>query len=161
MVNVVDSGNIESITKKIMIKEQIGICAALAKHFKIKPDVVKDIAKAYLAEVGGEHPVLDIELGGKSFKIGASKHSIKVSEMLFFKKFKKTALYGDALNLFENEEVDFVVFYSGSALMMLMPEEYYDGYGGVFLKDPSGYPAFTIQPVSHYLDYNYRVPDAE
>ena len=139
-----------------MTKEQIGIYKALAKHFRIKPEIVKNIVERYLIDVGGEHPAITIELPfGKTFRVGASKHSVRVGEMLFYKKFKKSELYGDTVNLFENEEVDFVVFYSGSALMLIQPETYYDGYGGVFLKDPSGYPSFVIEPVVHYLEYNF------
>lgn len=145
-----------------MTKEQIGIYKALAKHFRIKPEIVKTIVERYLIEVGGEHPAITIELPwGTAFRVGASKHSVKAGEMFFFKKFKKSELYGDAVNLLENEEVDFVVFYSGSALMLVRPETYYDGFGGVFLKDPSGYPSFVIEPVAHHLDYNYPKEDVE
>lgn len=145
-----------------MTKEQIGIYKALAKHFRIKPEIVKNIVERYLIDVGGEHPAITIELPfGKTFRVGASKHSVRAGEMLFYKKFKKSELYGDAINLFENEEVDFVVFYSGSALMLVQPETYYDGYGGVFLKDPSGYPSFAIEPVVHYLEYNFPSDEAE
>jgi hypothetical protein len=145
-----------------MTKEQIGIYKALAKHFKIKSETVKHIVEQYLIDVGGEHPAITIELPlGRTFRIGASKHSVKAGEMLFYKKFKKSELYADAVNLFENEEVDFVVFYSGSALMMVQPETYYDGFGGVFLKDPSGYPSFVIEPVTHYLEYHFPAEEAE
>lgn len=139
-----------------MTKEQIGIYKALAKHFRIKPEIVKNIVERYLIDVGGEHPAITIELPfGKAFRVGASKHSVSAGNMLFYKKFKQSGLYADAVNLFENEEVDFVVFYSGSALMLVQPETYYDGFGGVFLKDPSGCPSFVIEPVAHHLDYHY------
>jgi hypothetical protein len=138
-----------------MTKEQVEVYRKIAKQFKLKADSVKKIFQDYLDSVGHESRVMDVEVADTSFYFGVSKNTAKVNEMLVYDKFKKTALYADAIDLIENSNVGFVVFFSGNTLMTLYPSDSYDGFGGIFVMSLGFSESFVLEPFSHWLSFNY------
>lgn len=130
---------------------QVRICEALAKHYRVKKATVADSVKAYLKDLGEEHPVIEVTVANEHLRIGASKDTLALGKMFFHRLFIKTDLYAEAIMLFENDEVECVAFYSGGALMVISEASQYDGEGGVFLRDPDKTSGYAIEPMAHYL----------
>ena len=130
---------------------QVRVCEALAKHYRVKKQIVSDNVKAYLRDLGEEHPVIEVTVSGEHLRIGTSKDTLTLGKMFFYRLFIKTDLYAEAIMLFENEEVGCVAFYSGGALMVISEASQYDGEGGVFLRDPDKTLGYAIEPMAHYL----------
>lgn len=130
---------------------QVRICEALAKHYRVKKATVTDSVKAYLKDLGEEHPVIEVTVSGEHLRIGASKDTLALGKMFFYRLFVKTDLYASAITLFENEDVECVAFYSGGALMVISEASQYDGEGGVLIRDPAKTLGYAIEPMAHYL----------
>jgi hypothetical protein len=130
---------------------QVRICEALAKHYRVKKATVADSVKAYLKDIGEEHPVIEVTVSDHHLRIGASKDTLTLGKMFFYRLFIKTDLYAEAIMLFENDEVECVAFYSGGALMVISEASQYDGEGGVFLRDAAKTLGYAIEPMAHYL----------
>ena len=130
---------------------QVRLCAALAKHYRAKKATVTDSVKAYLKDLGEEHPVIEVTVSGKHLRIGTSKDTLTLGKMFFYRLFVKTDLYANAITLFENEEVECVAFYSGGALMVIAEAYDYNGVGGLFIRDPDKKNGYIIEPMAHYL----------
>jgi hypothetical protein len=133
-----------------MTREQQGVCDAIAKHFGYTKARVKDQAKEYFKEHGGDQPVMEIYAQNKMHRVGVSKNTLALGKLLFAKYFKKSDLYSDVLNLINNDLVEVVALYSGGALLAITMCEAYDGSGGVFVK--VGGSGFAIEPFPHYLE---------
>jgi hypothetical protein len=146
-----------------MTKEQISICAAIAKHFQVKrPDVIAKV-KSYLAETGlpAEYPNFEIEFGVYGhLRLQATKNTIRLGMMLYINSFKKSAIYSDFIEMENSELSDVLCFFSGGKLMCVYRDEIYDGVGGIFMKDAdSSYNkhGIVIEPFEHYLKNKYEV----
>lgn len=141
-----------------MTREQNSVCIAVAKHFGIKKAIVLEEAKQYLKDLGADHPVIELDncfLSG--FKFGISKNTIGIGKMLFYRLLEKTELFSDMQNLLANEQVEFVAFSSGGALLTMYECAEYDGIGGVFVKKEGAYTGYVIEPISHFLKQHYPV----
>lgn len=145
-----------------MTSEQVGICSAVSKHFKIAKKVIAAQAEEYFADMRGNHPVLSLDLAGTKLSIGVSKNTLRVGEMLFFKYLEKSKLYEDLLNLFTNSGAEAIVFFSGSfeqkILMTLSEEPFYTGVGGIFIrKNIDSALGYAIEPIANYLQRKYPI----
>jgi hypothetical protein len=130
---------------------QVRVCEALAKHYRVKKATVTDSVKAYLKDLGEEHPVIEVTVSNEHLRIGTSKNTCPVGKMFFHRLFVKTDLYAEAIMLFENDEVECVAFYSGGALMVISEAYEYNGVGGLFIRDPDKKNGYSIEPMAHYL----------
>lgn len=138
---------------------QVRVCEALAKHYRVRRADVTERAKEYFRSVG-EHPVLDIEIS-KNIRIGTTKETLPLGKLLFYKLFVKSALYAEAINLFEAESVYSVAFYSGGTTMVISEAREYDGIGGIFLRYSDKKDGYIIEPIAHYLEREYPVYSEE
>jgi hypothetical protein len=130
---------------------QVRVCEALAKHYRVKKQIVSDSIKEYLKDLGEEHPVIEARVKDAFLRIGTTKDTIALGKLFFYRLFIKTDLYASAIMLFENEDVECVAFYSGGALMAISEASQYDGEGGVLLRDPDKTLGYAIEPMCHYL----------
>jgi hypothetical protein len=138
---------------------QSRVCDALARHHKIKRAIVSDMIKDSFSNVG-ENPVLDLEIT-KNIRIGTTKETIPLGKMFFYNLFIRSALYVEAINLFEASSVDCVAFYSGGATMMISEGYEYNGVGGIFLRSSDKKNGYIIEPIAHYLEREYPVYSVE
>jgi hypothetical protein len=139
-----------------MTREQLSVCDAICRHFRLRKADVRTEVKEYIKHNGGENaPVIEIDTPAGTLRVGMSKHTIPVAEMLFFKKLEKTDLYADALNLISNEHVDFITFYSGKAVMVMYDAAAYSGLGGIFVKTEKNVIGYVIETIDHYLKDTY------
>lgn len=144
-----------------MTKVQQGICDTISSYTKIKKEEVKRAILTYLETAGGEHPVIEINLSSVRFHIGASKNTIALGKMLFFKILERSELFADAADLLKNG-ADVVAFYSGGALLVIYEAYDYTGVGGVFVKKEStANVGYVIEPIKHYLQHNHPVYSSE
>jgi hypothetical protein len=130
---------------------QVRVCEALAKHYRVKKQIVSDSIKEYLKDLGEEHPVIEAKVRDASLRIGTTKDTIALGKLFFYRLFIKTDLYANAIMLFENEDVECVAFYSGGVLMAISEASQYDGEGGVLLRDSDKTLGYAIEPMAHYL----------
>lgn len=141
-----------------MTREQLSVCDAISKHFKLRKADTRTYVEEYIKYDGAvNRPVIEVSSPDGVFNVGISKHTMTVPKMLFFKYFKKTELYADVVNLTNNENVDFVVFYSGKALIAIYRADNYEGIGGIFLKQENTNTGYAIEPIEHYLQHNHPV----
>jgi len=145
-----------------MTKEQVSICAAIAKHFQVKRTDVTAQIKSYLTEAGlpEEYPSFEVQFGVYGhLRLQSTKNTIPLSLMMFIAPFKKSPLYADFKEMEENELSDVLCFFSGGKLMCVYRDEVYDGVGGIYLKDPdSNYKhGIVIEPFEHYLKNKYEI----
>ena len=145
-----------------MTREQVDTCAAISRHFKLRKADLKAEVEEYIKHNGGDNsPVIEVKLPDFIATIGLSKHTMAVPSMLLFKMFDKTEIYADAVNLIENDRTDFVVFRSGKALAIIYTADEYRGLGGIFVKQDKPPVGYVIEPIEHYLRYNYPVYSEE
>lgn len=130
---------------------QVRVCEALAKHYRVKKQIVSDNVKAYLKDLCEEHPVIHATVSDNRLRIGTSKDTLALGKMFFYRLFVKTDLYASAITLFENEDVECVAFYSGGALMVISEDSQYNGEGGILIRDPARTLGYVIEPMAHYL----------
>lgn len=145
-----------------MTKEQVSICAAIAKHFQVKRTEVVSQVKSYLTEAGlpQEYPCFEVEFGVYGqLRIQATKSTIPLSLMMFIAYFKKSSLYESFREMEENQLSDVLCFFSGGKLMCVYRDEVYNGVGGIFLKDSESKSGsgIVIEPFDHYLKNKYEV----
>jgi|LauGreDrversion4_2_1035121.scaffolds.fasta_scaffold35791_9 hypothetical protein len=144
-----------------MTKTHISFCDAVAKHFGASKATIRAVAEKYFKELGINHPILELDLVdqiGVSFKIGCSKNTIHLSNMFFYDKLKKTELYTDIINTFENTNADALVFFSGpstspGSLIVVYQDTVYKGTGGILVRGNG--EGYVCEPVAHYLEANY------
>jgi len=139
-----------------MTREQLGVCDAVAKHFKITKAKVRAQAELYL-EQNGQSPVLEIAGPDSELFLGTSKNSLVLGKMMFFKYLERTDLYSDLVNMFGNYAPEAVAFYSGGALLVVYQAEEYSGSGGVFVRKENARSGYAIEPIAHYLQQNYPI----
>jgi len=145
-----------------MTVDQVDICAAISRHFKLRKAVLRAEVEEYIKHNGGYNsPVIEVNLPDFIATIGLSKNTVGVKSMFFFKQFEKTELYADAVNLIENDRTDFVVFRSGKALIVIYTADEYKGLGGIFVKQDKTPVGYVIEPIEHYLRHNYPVYSEE
>lgn len=137
-----------------MTKVQLGVCDAVARHFGITKAKIRDIAEKHF--IGTDHPILVLDLTeqlGVSIEVMCSKNTMPLSSMFFFNKLKKTQLYSDIINTFSNTTVDALAYYSGGALVVIYPDNYYSGVGGVLVRGEG--QGYVHEPIAHYLQASY------
>jgi hypothetical protein len=130
------------------------VCDAVARHFGITKAKIRNIAEKYFA--GTYQPMLVLDLSeqlGVSIEVMCSKNTMPLSSMLFFNKLKKTQLYSDIINTFSNTAVDVLAYYSGGALVIIYPDNYYTGVGGVLVRGEG--QGYVYEPIEHYLQASY------
>lgn len=144
-----------------MTKAQHSVCLAVARHFKIVNGVVVDEAKEYLQQFDENYPVIELHSGNYNYKnslrFGASKSTIPIGKMMFYNLLEKTELFSDVQNLLKNEEVEFVAFFSGGALLGMYECAEYSGEGGIFVKKEGELTGYVIEPVKHFLKQHHPV----
>ena len=134
-----------------MTELQVKTCHLLAKHFGVPAKQIKDEAYQFEKECGGATQVLRFsnELFNMSFAV--SKESADLHQIVRAFKIKKTNLFSDMLDMFNNEGVDFVVYLSGKELMAVYEAEQYDGLGAVFCREPDEQKGYVFEPLQHTL----------
>jgi hypothetical protein len=145
-----------------MTTEQNGIVAALARHYKVKKQLVLDEIKANTEDENS--PITTVNLNKfnehhyRSLVIGVTKTTIALGKTIFFKTFSKTDFYSEAVNLLKNCGAEVVVFYTGGQLMSVSLGDFYEGLGGIFVrKDMDEITGYVIEPFVHYLEYFHTV----
>ena len=145
-----------------MTKEQLDVCDAISRHFKKRKADLRAAVREYIEyNEGVDGPVIEIALPDFIATIGISKNTVTTSSMFFFKLFEKTELYADVVNLINNNNTDFVVFSSGKALIVVYTADEYKGVGGIFVRQDKSPVGYVIEPIEHYLKYNYPVYSEE
>ena len=140
-----------------MTREQLGVCDAVSRHFGIGKNKSRAQVALYL-EQNGESPLIELAIPEDELHIATTRNTIALGKMLFFKYLEKSELYSDVLNLFGNYEPEAIAFYSSSTLMVIYPEDGYDGFGGVFVrKNNDSRSGYVIEPIDHYLRHHYPV----
>jgi hypothetical protein len=139
-----------------MTTQQLGICDAVARHFSITKAKVRAQVELDIAE-NGHSPMISINTPQGELYIGASKNTIAVGKMMFFKILEKTELYSDLENLFTNYDAEVAAFYSGGALLSAYRAEEYIGLGGILVKKDNKQYGYVFEPISHYLQRYYPI----
>lgn len=142
---------------------QSNLCAALARHFRVKKSVFFSQAKDYLEQNhNGEHPIVPFKIEGTDhiLRTACTKKSMPFSKMIFFKNIRKDLFYEDVVNLLnvtDADYVDFLGFYSGTELMVMHKNRGYDGQGGLYVYDELDREGYVIEPIKHYLFEHFPV----
>ena len=141
-----------------MTREQGELCDIVSRHFGIKLATTREAVKAYLEDLGREDPVVEMRIPerGLDLRVGSSKNTAKLGQMLMFKTFSTTALYTDVVNMIENEMADFVVFFADKKVLMVVRQaNSYEGIGGILVSD--GSKGYAIEPAKHYFKTEYPI----
>jgi hypothetical protein len=140
-----------------MVKEQSAVCSAFSKQLKLAKYVLSDQVAEYLDDNGGESAIAEFSLPscGSSVRFAVTKANIEVSQMFFENKLKKSELYSDLVHFTKTENVDFISFNSGKAVMVGYLAESYSGLGGVYV---SGY---VLEPIANYVAFKYPSPELD
>lgn len=147
-----------------MTNKQQEVVTQLARHFKVKRDIVRAVVEEILKAKGGASPILEIDLREitehtvATLSVATTAHTSKASQMLFYKSFARTELFSEAFNYLKNDGVDVVVFSSGSAVMCIRLAASYDGIGGIFVKERTdAREGYCIEPFINYLAEEYPI----
>jgi len=145
-----------------MTTEQNGVAAALARHYKVKKQIVQDELKAGTEDE--KSPITTLNLNKfnehhyRTLVIGSTRSTVSIGKTILFKTFSKTDFYSEAVNLLKNYSADVVVFYSGGQLMCVSLGDFYEGLGGVFVRaDMDQKTGYVIEPFMNYLEYFHPV----
>jgi hypothetical protein len=151
-----------------MTLEQSKVCDALCTYFKIPRAEIRKIAENYTEAAGADHPVISLDLTsfcGEVFNVGSSKSDIRLSSLLDFSQFERSELFSDVINLFSNEDIQFVVFVinkkgikgTSPTTMVIHEAREYDGFGGIFVRPVTNYSSsgYVIETIKNYLKYKY------
>ena len=121
---------------------QIRICEAIARHFRIKKQIVVDKVKEYFKLNGEQLPVFEISIvdeikygGSVWFKIGTTKTTTAPNKLWQYDRFKKTSLYVEIDELLNAGDVQCVGVYIGGALLAVSKDTAYAGTGGLLIKE--------------------------
>jgi hypothetical protein len=141
-----------------MTIEQVKVCEAVARHFGVKKATITEAANKYFNVLGADHPILELDLVehiNVTLRFFCSKNTMKLSDMFFHKKLKKTELYSDILNTFNNTHADALVFLSGKAPVVIHEGHYYSGIGGILMQGEGRTEGYICEPIEHYLEEEY------
>lgn len=137
-----------------------GLCDALAKHFKQNRKLFRAHIEAQLPEYT-DSPAVDLRFENHRFKVGISRDTTRIGELFYFKHLVKKDLYVNLLEMFDNEQVDFVVMYSNSTLLAVARDEEYRGLGGIFVRDKKSKVGYYFEPIANYLNHHYQVDEED
>jgi hypothetical protein len=145
-----------------MTKEQQGLALGLAKHFKVKKEKVQLYVKGLLQEAG-ESPLLSVDVSHiydihTTINVACTKQTLPLGKLLIYSLFKRSQLYSEVSDFFNNTETEIVLFYTGGCLMAITVCEAYDGSGGVFIKEyAQKKEGYAIEPFANYLEREFPV----
>lgn len=143
-----------------MTKEQQGLALGLAKHLKVKKERAQSYIKELLQEAG-ESPLLTIDASRLcdfhvTINVACSKQTLPLGKLLVYSLFKRSQLYSEVSDFFNNTETEIVLFYTGGCLMAITVCEAYDGSGGVFIKEyVQKKEGYAIEPFANYLEREF------
>lgn len=145
-----------------MTRVEISLYTELARHFKVSKEYVKNKINTHIQNVKLETGVekssfveLDLDNLG-SITVGTSENEFPLIKFMFFDKFKKSDLYLDFKNAFNNDGADFIVFRVSSYLFCATEAVEYSGVGGILSTDGKG-EGYVIQPLANLLKEKYPI----
>ena len=137
-----------------MTREQLYTANIYIRHFRYKrKEVLQHLEEYFAGFEENRQPVMELRNDDHAIYIGVSRNTMPAKNMIFFRKFEKTALYNDAINLFANEGINCVNFLSGSEPMSIRKAGGYSGIGGIYVRSED--EGYIIEPFAHYLQYEY------
>lgn len=131
----------------------------LGTHFKVKKEKLREeYEEIGIDGIFFSDTLKSERLFDRSFYVGHIDH-LHLDNFIKIKRFKKSSLYSEYLNgkgLASAVGGDYcMIFYLHDDIYVVYESDAYLGIGGFFTMDPEDDLGFVVEPLAHYLSYNW------